>query len=345
MRRPVVRIFGDGIAGCAATQALRAQSIHATIQSPPYHPSSLSLALVLDETAIRLIGEVFGATVFARAWQLRYRIVRWGSAERVVAQPAVSVRSGVLAEAIRRVAEVAAVHCDDGEYDWTLFAAAVSPRTDSDPTFGRRVTPACEVGLPSGEDTAACQVESAHNGWVFLTPLGNRRAALQVTLPRPPSCDAEKAIASITADCSPLLRCAGKSIETPVAVLNSAPWKAHALGGTNWIGMGPAAVRFDPICGDGTAQSLRTGLLAAACTSMALIRNLPMQAVDHYERRVGRTFDAHLLGCAQSYAGGNFGPRWDDELSSIKDAARTTESTDRWKPSVAFRDGVMVDTD
>jgi hypothetical protein len=112
---------------------------------------------------------------------------------------------------------------------------------------------AVPVTLKDNSDPGACWIESLEDGWLFLIPNSALSGWLlavgeapEVLLGQSRVVAAEIAIAAplgrvsgLRADCSPL--CA------PVG------WPAE-----------PAAMAFDPICGDGTAHAIREAILASA---------------------------------------------------------------------------------
>ena len=51
-------------------------------------------------------------------------------------------------------------------------------------------------------------------------------------------------------------------VDGPVSMFDSCPGMSLPLCGDRWVACGPAAIAFDPICGDGTAQAVREAILA-----------------------------------------------------------------------------------
>jgi hypothetical protein len=71
---------------------------------------------------------------------------------------------------------------------------------------------------------------------------------------------------------------------------------------------------FDPICGDGTGNAIREGILAAAVVRSS---DDPAALRDHYSARLTAGFRRHLELCRQYYRTGGNGPWWRAELEAL----------------------------
>jgi 2-polyprenyl-6-methoxyphenol hydroxylase-like FAD-dependent oxidoreductase len=345
MNWPTVQIVGNGFASCAAALALRTRGIPVAFECSSSPPSGPSQCLVLDETAIRLVRDQFGVEMFQGAHQLRVRSVKWGSEDRRVFEPALAVRRSTLLERMERSVGTAGYGSrrPSASPDWSLFAArGAAPASRSETRYGRRVALSCEIAVPNLPDPSNSRVEVIDTAWLYCFPIGDNRACLQVTIPDSPDLPPDRFMANILQK-SRFLCDLVHGIDTPVSVLDSAPAVSRPLTGMHWISIGSAAVRFDPLCGDGTAQSMRTGLLAAAAVMLAISRNMPTQAVEHYAQRVEGTVGAHLRACSAFYGTAGFGASWKDELSRIETAGTTSARVDPSALDFAFRDGTLVE--
>jgi flavin-dependent dehydrogenase len=121
-------------------------------------------------------------------------------------------------------------------------------------------------------------------------------------------------------------------LDGPVETFSAAPALRRPACATNRLAAGGAALAFDPVCGDGTAQAMRGGLLAAA-TAAAIRDGLgESTACAYYEARLAHSFATHLAACARAYDPAIFGPTWNDEIVAIRAAA----AAHRAAPALAF---------
>jgi hypothetical protein len=345
---PLVRIVGEGFAACAAALELKAQGAQVCIEGSPSRLVSRPPALVLDEAAVHLLRDQFGPEVLRGGHQLRRRLVRWGCETSSVLQPALAIHGDVLFHRVKHVLQhiVGPDVTKAAHADWSLFSANTGiPALRTEMNCGRRVTLSCEVRISAHDDFSTSWVETSDSGWVYLFPIGDDRGVFQATIPYVLCTDVDDLIVQIVRNCSSQLKKLVAGIETPPVVYQSAPTFFRPLAHAEWLSIGAAAVRFDPLCGDGTAQSLRTGTLAAAACMLATSQGTPGQAIEHYERRVGRSFAAHLRACSTFYHSGNFGPKWNEELLAIDAAAEATADTNPAPLKFALRNGMLVNAD
>jgi hypothetical protein len=73
-------------------------------------------------------------------------------------------------------------------------------------------------------------------------------------------------------------------------------------------------VGFDPICGDGTGNAVREGILAAAVVRAA---GDPDDLRAHYTARIVAGFRRHLELCREYYRTGGTGAWWRHELEAL----------------------------
>ncbi|MEV5407867.1 hypothetical protein AB0K60_03365 [Thermopolyspora sp. NPDC052614] len=320
--------------------------------------------LLLDGETVALLAALWRTDLLADAWPLRTRQVRWGCTEsRRMTYPALAVDGATLtARALDRLvrlhprivdvcdSETEAVpgrapaptagpftsgHPDTGPAagsttgsaggaDWTVTA---SPSV-GDPhliTAGRRHVLSAHVTLRRGQEEDVTILETVPRGWVHLFPIGGGGAVAQAMIPGP----AERP-ADLLAD---LLTESGLG-----ARLARLPDHAHAipaaprlLGEQSTPGrlvVGTGALRLDPIAGTGTAQALRTAILAAAIIVSAGETARPYEDghlaryLAHFRSRLHRIFRSHLLTCTRLYAGTFTSPDWHDELRAMRLALR-----------------------
>jgi hypothetical protein len=194
--------------------------------------------------------------------------------------------------------------------------------------FGSRVTLSAEVNLSPRADPSACLIDSRPAGWVFLAPLSDRHAFVQATFPLPPPFGAE-ALTEIL-DSSRLIAPWVTSDVAGVHVMPSAPAFRFPSAGRGWLAAGAAAMTLDPLCGDGTGYSVRSGLLAAAVLA-ARDENLRHRLVQHFRDRLQIAFAAHLRACVKYYDSNVFDESWLPEIqlmASGTSAFRVPRSAD-----------------
>jgi hypothetical protein len=80
--------------------------------------------------------------------------------------------------------------------------------------------------------------------------------------------------------------------------------------------VGAGAIRYDPLSGTGTAQALRTAVLAAAIIGSASAGTPPGPLCAHYNARLRTAFHEHLATCARLYPQAFQDPSWQHELNA-----------------------------
>jgi len=331
-----VAVEGDGPAACSAILVFRRNGTPITLRLSDAAPSAFGL--VLDESAVSLLLEICGdPSLFDGAHQLRRRIVCWGTgAPRAVDQAAVSISSATLRErliniVLRRLdsncnieplpAELEAMqNAQEEEEEWRVSTASRRECHGSVfQRYGGRVTLSTEVALADFADRTACWIEARPEGWIFLAPLSDGRALLHVTVPAAPVQPADD-LAAIVGRSRHIRRFAGP-VDSPIQVLPSAPGLRRPCGGVGWLAAGAAGMALDPLCGDGTAQAFRAGMLAAAVIGAAIESGNSGPLVRHFIDRLEMTFAAHLDACAKFYDHALFDASWSAEIAAISSAA------------------------
>ena len=349
-----VIIAGGGPAPCAAVLALRRRGVAVRLSLGA--DDRISLPLVLNEAAVGLLVDLSGGSAWLdQAHQLRRRVVRWGKEPaRTVLEPAVSLPGAMLRE---RLLDIALRQLDAhdllddgadaakwmrGDENWLLYGdAGGAPSETQVERFGRRVMLSAEVALVRRAEPDICWMEGNANGWVFLAPVADGRAIVQASLPEPPSgCPAGALVASI-ASTRHIFRLV-EALAGKVHVHCTAPALRRPLGGSRWLAIGNAAMSLDPVCGDGTAQALRSGLLAAAIIATSQEGSDPRALIEHYDRRVARTFAAHLAACARLYDPAVFGAGWEREIAVLRQGADALAGASRAPLEFSLNEGWLV---
>jgi flavin-dependent dehydrogenase len=202
--------------------------------------------------------------------------------------------------------------------------------------FGRRITLFCEVVMTAAADPATCWIESHSEGWVFFAPLSANSAILQATVAFRPDSAEETLEEMIARTC--YVRRLVDARATPVRFLASAPATRSPCGRWGRLAAGKAAMSLDPLCGDGTGQAVRAGLLAAAVIA-SIVDGEPGDAMlGHFNQRLEMTFGAHLRACANFYRSDVFGDCWNEEIAMVQTAARDAASSDEATLAYEHRD-------
>ena len=291
-------IRGDGVAAYCCAHLLTKAGFQIDLQ--PVDRPRLPVILLGDQ-ALALIRDIFEQPeLFADAPRIRKRVVAWGigSEPVTVGHSAVLVSEATLLEAIRPAVSSSAIL----DADWTIFATRPLPAPSVDHCFGTRMASAVPVMLKENSDRETCWIESVAGGWLFLTPgwLLSVGASADLLL------GDSRIIAPQIAQCGDALGA------FPAYARIAAP-----LCGPGWLASGTAALGFDPICGDGTANALREAILASAVIR-AIVNGSPADdLLAHYQARLTAGFQRHLALCRQFYTSGGNGPLWQSELDAI----------------------------
>lgn len=194
--------------------------------------------ILLGENALALIRDIFEQPgLLDDAPRIRKRVVAWGPDAKpiMVEHSAVLVSEEALLDAIRP--SLIPTRDPAQEADWMICAARPLPAPTVEHRFGTRMASASPVTLKQNSDADACWIESLEDGWLFLAPGW---------------------LLSVGAPATTLL---GQSrvVAFPAYARISSP-----LGAPGWLACGTAAMAFDPICGDGTANAIREAILSSA---------------------------------------------------------------------------------
>lgn len=301
---PHVRLAGAGLGVACAGHLLR-QAGHRTVVHDAASRSGVP-ALLLSDAALALMADVFGQSdIVAGFPRITRRIVLWGSDT-----PSVMPHGGVVASQtdVQILVPPATVLAhDDARPAFTIHAG--QPPVEAGPLmqFGHRMASACPILLTRQADRAAVYVEAVAQGWLFLIPAGGDGGWL---LSVGGEADTLLGESRLIADQLAHLGKAGSRFET-------APRLLPRLASDGWLALGSGALGFDPICGDGSAQSLREAILASAAIDAALAR--PEQTDDllaHYQAMLLAAMRRHVQISANFYASGGTSPWWRDQLAA-----------------------------
>ncbi|AHE54783.1 hypothetical protein [Sphingomonas sanxanigenens] len=286
-----VMIRGGGVAAACCAHLLGLNRIAVTMAPADPAPAPV---VMLSDMALGLIRDVFAAPdLFAGLPRITRRIVAWGGGDPVAMPHAATIVAG--AAALLPVTETGGA----ATTDLTIHAAAPLPGGETR-RFGARGATAAPVALRDPADASDCWIESVESGWLFLIPAGTGQAWLL----------------SVGADMEAALRQSRhvarrvRLAEAPRQSFDPSPRIACPPSGADWIGCGTAAIAFDPICGDGTAQAVREAILVSAILA-AIGDGGDAQALRaHHDAMLLATMRRHLQLCAPFYRTGGQGDWW-----------------------------------
>jgi hypothetical protein len=260
-------------------------------------------AILLSDAALALLRDVFERPgLFAERPRITHRAVAWGTTEPVVLPHGAIVLSEADLDAALGApcAEAAAQPC------MTIHAAPPFP-AGALRSFGARPATAAQVRLVHETDRAVCWIEAVEEGWLFLIPSAAPSAwLLAVGAPI-------EALIGQSRHIAPRIVLQGEAS----SAFDTCPRLLTALQGPDWLACGSAAIAFDPICGDGTAQAVREAIMACAVIG-AMADGGDQEALrGHYGSMMVAAMRRHLRLCAQFYASGGQGPWWRAQLAGL----------------------------
>ena len=245
--------------------------------------------------------DVFGnPALLADAPRIRKRIVAWGG------PPVLLEHSGHVASEEALLAALGPP-CSESARGSSWIIESVARRPSDLQTFGSRFARARSVELVDAAEPEACWVESLESGWLFLITTAPGAAwLLAVGGSHDELLGESRLVAPQIARCGP----AGPEFPASPRILTP-------LCGPGWLACGSAAMGFDPICGDGTANAVREAILASAVIRGSDQRGDPAM-LDHYEARLTAGFRRHLELCLRYYETGGAGAWWQAEAAALR---------------------------
>lgn len=298
-----VAVRGSGIAGGCSGHLLAMQGNAATV-FPATRPAVP--ALLLSDAALALLRGVFGRPdLFTDRPRIERRIVCWGSSEPVaVPHGAVVVSESELTAALFPLPIW--TEAEPSAADFTIHTVAPFPAGDIR-HFGQRSAIATEVRLLQPEDGSACWVEAVETGWLFLIPADATTAwLLAVGAPVEILLNQSRHIA-------PRVECTGRSS----SAFETCPRILTTLAGPDWLACGTAAIAFDPICGDGTAQAIREAIIATAAATAIAEGGDRNALLLHYESMLIAAMRRHLQLSLPFYESGGDSAWWQGQHAAL----------------------------
>jgi len=324
--RMIVGIRGSGIAATTCAHLLNGAGLR--VASEAAHRAPVP-TILLSDPALALLRDIFGQSgLFADSPRIKRRVVAWGGAPVVVPHGAALASEDAVQAALARDETVATG--DPG--DFTIHAAPPMPLGEMR-VFGDRNAVATKVQLRDPACSQEGRVEAVSDGWLFLVPAGAGEGWL---LGVGGTLDDLLAQSGLIA---PVVDAIG-AVSMPFL---AAPRLHLPLCGDDWLACGTAALGFDPICGDGTAQSVREAILASAVLIGIAEGGDAAALLTHYQSMLIAAMRRHLLLCAQFYASGGTGDWWRAQHDALMDGHRWCTGLLAKIPEPAFvLDGIRL---
>ncbi|PCD02109.1 hypothetical protein COC42_11565 [Sphingomonas spermidinifaciens] len=330
MSRPRVAVRGGGVAAAVAARLLRAGAGNVVVEGAARAGVP---AVLLSDPARALLRDAMDApALFEGLPRVERRVVNWGGASRTMPHAATLVPGAVL-DMLGMPDEPGAEAA--GAADFTILAEKPS---DPPICFGERSATAVPVRLIGIAACAECRIEAVASGWLFLMPAappwsreGGRPGPCAPTVGgpldpgSPPSRERDEHPGWLLAiGAAPeLLLAESRSIAPRVSIagfatrFDAAPRMAARLAGNDWLTCGSAALAFDPVCGDGVAQSAREGILAAAVVAAIAEGGDRAALIGHYEAMLIAAMRRHLQLSMPFYASGGTSDWWRTQYEAL----------------------------
>ncbi|MCP1470543.1 hypothetical protein J3E64_002231 [Sphingobium sp. OAS761] len=299
-----VAIRGAGIAARACAHLLANAGLPVSVDPVARAPVP---TIMLGDPALALIRDIFGQPgLFADFPRVSRRLVDWGGRTATVPHGGVLLSEGQLQAALPAPAS-----SPEGAVDFTIHAASSVPAGTMH-VFGDRHAMAARVMLRDPASAREARIEAVADGWLYLVPAGEGQGwLLGVGAPIDGLLGGSALIA-------PGVDAVGAA-STPFP---AAPRLHLPMTGADWLACGTAAIGFDPLCGDGAAQSVREAILASAVVAAIAEGGDRAALLSHYQSMLIATMRRHLLLCAQFYADGGSGDWWRGQHDALMEGHR-----------------------
>lgn len=317
-RRRVV-ISGSGVAAIACHALFRRFGWRTFSGQPPASAGAQTVPFVaLNELTWGLLRDVFGKTPPEPCGTDRRIVVNHSSAEVSTVR---ETRFVVPAEAVR-FQEFMPLSEDAPADAHLVETADRADRKDAAAwlSSGSRVSWMRSARSLAVEAERSLVLEFVPDGWVFWMPTGARRGIVQWMLPD--SAGGDDLCAELWRTTKFIRKWAVPQGAWITRALPSSARIGQGLMSRDAARCGSAAMRFDPISGDGIGASLRSSILACAAVRYMAEQPGDVSLVSrHYESRMLRAFRDHIASCSQYYSAAGLSRRWGHERQTISEAA------------------------
>lgn len=335
MRPMQVLIAGRGVAALVCAQRLAKLGHQVVCYGPP---TTEGPTVLVGEPTWDLLRSQFSFPTSGHP--IHQRDIQWGSDWTTVPAPGRALSLATLVATLDAHCPSTIIRCEQRptEQDWTWQLDATGRRAHlaralaaaKPQTFGRRCLMSASVTLkPDWSHRTA--MELLPNGWLFLCPTDTTTGIVQWMQPATPLEPAHSLETALTQ--STLIRPRITSLQSnPLPVFTAAPQILDVLGSDRWLALGAAALTFDPLCGEGIGQAIRSAYLASA----VLTSPLPLQnKLRHYVLRHRQSFAWHLYHLGDFYRPLCSQAAWKRELD-MTDAFLNSPLSDQLRHRVQF---------
>jgi flavin-dependent dehydrogenase len=174
--------------------------------------------------------------------------------------------------------------------------------------FGERLSATARVTFRTDAPAHTCWIEAVDTGWLFLIPDGFGEAWLLTV-----GGDARTLVQD-----APLIGPLIDVLAPTGSQFDTSPRMLAQLAEDDWLACGTAAIAFDPICGDGTAQAAREGILASAVVGALARGEEPALLATHYHSLLLSSLRRHLQLSLPFYANGGAGRWWHEQYAAAR---------------------------
>lgn len=316
----IVGIRGSGIAATTCAHLLNGAGFRVVSEAAQRAPVP---TILLSDPALALLRDVFGQPgLFADSPRIKRRVVAWGGGPVVVVPHGAALASEDAVQAALAGDEPVAA---DQPVDFTIHAAPPLPQGEMR-IFGDRNAVATKVRLRDPACNEEGRVEAVTNGWLFLVPAGAGEGWLLGVGGLLDDLLAQSGLIAPVVD----------AVGAASMPFLAAPRLHLPLCGDDSLACGTAALGFDPICGDGTAQSVREAILASAVLVGIAEGGDAEALLTHYQSMLIAAMRRHLALCAQFYASGGTGDWWRAQHDALMDGHRWCTGLLARMPEPAF---------
>lgn len=170
--------------------------------------------------------------------------------------------------------------------------------------------------------TGRSELRAGRGFWIFLLPTARDRMSVQIATPTE-ALDRKEVVSGLLAhagDAPSLAAIVTESVEEllarPSVALEIAPRLGPTVCTPTRFSVGDRAMTFDPICGDGTGQGIKSAILAVAAANALDVGHAPDRVTRHVAARHAFAFRTHLTHCVGYYEAITSSACWRGEVQS-----------------------------
>lgn len=348
-----VLVLGQGVAAICVARLLISRGWHVELRGRPLSRSSPRI--ILNAITAKLLGELFeiqpydASDIFAKHGAISIESRALAQANRkpieVLPHHGISIAALDLAKTLRALlmvnppfineiqeGDLLLSEDDIAAFDWVVDARGKQASSEGRVLLGERRAITVDVELDGDTPHGRCWMETTPEGWLFLMPSGHGLGSLQVVVPNL-SGNVFDVVKTLLASASLVSRFVTRQFNEPF-ILEAAPSISLSIGAKRFIRVGDAAVAFDPICGDGTGNAVRSAILATAVLEAVASGLTFEQGLGYYRWRLMQAFVHHIEYCESFYREAFSSAAWISELRKASEvrAGISSELSHAGKP-------------